>query len=74
MHELRNNTPVLCECPNCGRKALAQISSERYECLWCDFHRDLSRRHSVTPTGRIDGGAFLFILISVIIGLLVVGG
>ena len=74
MYESRDNSHVLCECPNCGRRALAQISNERYECLWCDFYRDLSHRHGLIRTGRGNGGAFFFILIAVIIGLLISGG
>ena len=74
MYELHDNAHVLCECPNCGRKALAQVSSKRYECLWCDFNRDLSRRHRPTPTRGLDGGAFFFVLVAVFVGLVIVGG
>lgn len=74
MNNFRDHFHVLYECPKCGRHALTKVSSERYECLWCNFHRDLSHRRGIAHTGRVDGGAFFFILTSVIIGLFIVGG
>lgn len=74
MNNFHEQLHVLYECPKCGRHALTKISSERYECLWCNFHRNLSHRYGVTRPGRFDGGAFFFVLIAVIVGLIVVGG
>lgn len=74
MYELRDHSPTLLECPNCGKRALAQTSSERYECLWCNFHRDLSHRHGITRGGRFDGGLFFFVAVAVCVGLIAVGG
>ena len=74
MDNFYTHSQVLYECPKCGRHALTQVSSERYECLWCNFRRDLSHRHDLTRSGRIDSGAFFFALIAVIVGLIIVGG
>jgi ribosomal protein L37E len=37
--EIRNTLP---ECPRCGKSSLAQLSRNKYQCLWCGFNRDLS--------------------------------
>lgn len=73
MFELREHVHTLHECPNCGRRALAQVSSERYECLWCNFYRDLSQPRGIIRPGRMDGGLFLIIVFTVIVGLVLLG-
>lgn len=31
------------ECPSCGKKGLVQRASDQFQCLNCNFSRDLSR-------------------------------
>jgi hypothetical protein len=33
---------AVAECPQCGKKALVQRSSDKYQCLWCDFTKDFA--------------------------------
>lgn len=74
MYDLKEHSHTLMECPNCGKRALAQTSSERYECLWCNFYRDLAHRHGLSRSGRFDGGLFFAIIAAVVVGLIMVGG
>lgn len=30
------------ECPNCGKKALVQRTSDKYQCIWCNFMKDFA--------------------------------
>ena len=43
--DLLERPETLQECPKCGKRALAQIGQERFECLWCGFHRNLAEPH-----------------------------
>jgi uncharacterized protein (DUF983 family) len=45
------------DCPKCGKRSLAKVSDQRYQCIWCRFYRDLSN-----DRGPGDGGSFLFLL------------
>ena len=32
------------QCPQCGKQSLVQVTNTKFECIWCDFHRDLNTR------------------------------
>ena len=36
--------PDIVECPNCGKKSVVHRGNNIYECLACDFKRDLSKQ------------------------------
>ncbi len=38
-------TEIVMECPQCGKKTIIQRKTDLYECIGCDFKRDLT-----TPT------------------------
>lgn len=61
--ELLERTETLHECPRCGKRALAQVSHDRFECLWCRFRRDLSEPNLV------GGGGFWAALLSALVVL-----
>jgi ribosomal protein S27AE len=41
-----HHTNDMMECPKCGKHALVERSQDRYQCLWCDFHKNLSPSES----------------------------
>lgn len=61
--ELLERAETLHECPKCGKRALAQTSHNRFECLWCNFRRDLSEPY-------FGGGALAALISSVFFILL----
>lgn len=63
MIELKGTPSVLHPCPNCGKTSLAQVDNEHYTCLWCGFHRDISRSGGFNGTGE-PGSIFFFLLVA----------
>ena len=59
-----DHSDSLHECPKCGKHALARISDQRYQCVWCRFYRDFSNN-------RGSDGSFGSILLF-LVGLFVV--
>jgi len=41
--------PDLAECPSCGRKTLVTRNADLYQCILCDFKRDLSNVEKRSP-------------------------
>lgn len=37
-----NEQHAMHECPKCGKHSLVQITNTKFECIWCDFHRNLN--------------------------------
>ncbi len=65
---------TLHECPNCGKRSLAQIGQERFECLWCGFRRNLSDHRwgsGGNGGGGMDGIGFLAIIAGIALVLAV---
>lgn len=49
------------ECPNCGKKGLIQRHDELYQCLVCDFKRDLAEKSSAFDVVRTLTLGFLVV-------------
>ncbi|MEM0978736.1 MAG: hypothetical protein AAGH78_00545 [Cyanobacteria bacterium P01_H01_bin.58] len=62
--DLLEKREVLHECPKCGKRALAQIGQERFECLWCGFRRNLAE-------SNWGGGGILGALLAVLTVILI---
>lgn len=56
---------TLHECPKCGKRSLAQIGQERFECVWCDFRRDLSEPY--WGGGGLIGALLAALLVTLIL-------
>lgn len=60
---------VLQQCPQCNKKALEYSPLERkYECIWCDFSRDKSRK----PRQMGSTSDFSFLVLIFIVTVVVV--
>ncbi len=62
----------LVECPNCGKRSLLERQPELYQCLNCDFRRDLNRptvKASPASTASTDL-SFLLVLFVMLLLLL----
>ena len=35
---------LLVECPKCGKRSIVQRSSDHYQCLGCDFRKNLDKK------------------------------
>ena len=58
-------TPALVECPRCGKHTIVQSREGVYQCLHCDFKRDLneaSRDASAADTGSNPFPVFIGVL------------
>ena len=55
--EIRRANDNFHECPKCSRLSLTQTKSGVYECIWCNFRRDISQPRSgpVAFLGAIFG-------------------
>jgi predicted RNA-binding Zn-ribbon protein involved in translation (DUF1610 family) len=71
MLELKGTPSSMHSCPNCGKASLAQVDNERYTCLWCGFHRNISRSNG--RGGEGSGGFFFFLLIAVFLFVVLLG-
>lgn len=59
----------LVECPNCGKRSLLERQQDLYQCLNCDFRRDLNRpnvKPSAASTASTDL-SFLLVLFVVLL-------
>lgn len=73
MLELKGTPSALHSCPNCGKDSLAQIDNERFTCLWCGFHRDISRSSRSSGTGEPGGGLLAFLVIAALLAVVLLG-
>ncbi len=58
----------LMECPECGRKALVKQSNTIYQCLCCEFKRDLANPHA-----NFDNNSTLTLIIVIITIVVMLG-
>ncbi|WP_155834717.1 hypothetical protein [Leptolyngbya sp. PCC 6406] len=49
------------ECPNCGKHAVVSVQDGLYQCLHCDFSRDLQPQGARTAQDQTATGGAAFI-------------
>jgi len=64
--------PDLAECPSCGRKTLVTRNADLYQCILCDFKRDLSK--SEKPSSGNEMPWLLLVVFFVLVVFLLDGG
>ena len=70
MIELKDAPSVLHPCPNCDKLSLAQVGNDRFTCLWCGFHRNISRSNGL---GGDTGGVFFALLVISALVIILIG-
>lgn len=63
--ELRRAHDAFHECPKCSRHALTQTSSGIYECIWCNFRRDVSQPRN-GPLAFLGGIAGILVCLALL--------
>ncbi|MBD1911382.1 MULTISPECIES: hypothetical protein [unclassified Leptolyngbya] len=58
--------PDLAECPSCGRKTLVVRNPDLYQCILCDFKRDLSKVEKRSPNTELPWPLFIIFLVLVV--------
>lgn len=74
-----NLNNLLMECPKCGRRALVERRSGLYQCVGCDFKRDLAKSDSKSGSSSSSNSSSnnelsWLLLVTTIIILLVTNG
>lgn len=59
--------PLAVECPSCGKHCIVETAPNTYQCLSCNFSRDLTQtdasEDNITPNGT---GLFFTVLIAIL--------
>ncbi|MEM7064009.1 MAG: hypothetical protein AAF572_12705 [Cyanobacteria bacterium P01_B01_bin.77] len=55
-----NEQRTMHECPQCGKHSLVQTTSTKFECIWCDFHRDLNAKPQKSKSNVFLSAIVLF--------------
>ena len=58
----------LYQCPKCEKKALAQLGS-KFDCIWCDFSREMNPKKRKSSSSS-EGGFWFLLIVTIIIVLL----
>ena len=58
--------PDLPECPSCGRKTLVVRSPDLYQCILCDFKRDLSKADKRSANTELPWILFIVFFVLVV--------
>jgi len=65
IHEVRSNNEIrqdLPICPKCHENSLHVHSTGHYQCIYCDFERNLTEQRQMQQFGSVFAGLCLVIL------------
>jgi transposase-like protein len=67
LHEVYEVHDIMCDCPKCGKHALARRGEGHYHCIWCGFQRNISdgeHSYTMSPLGGLALAAMAIVVLA----------